>query len=97
MNSFRQHLSSAYLQKNINRISEINQDEIDSHIKKIMNEKRSIHYEKAIQQMNNGIKTIKNGHLVGLLFLCKAIVVSPYIADNLIRIAKMYIIRRQYT
>ena len=97
MNSFRQHLSSAYLQKNINRISEINQDEIDSHNKKIMNEKRSIHYEKAIQQMNNGIKTIKNGHLVGLLFLCKAIVVSPYIADNLIRIAKMYIIRRQYT
>lgn len=95
-NALRQRLSSCYLKRNINRIDDVNQEEIDIYLSKHYSDEAEEKYNIANTEMNVVLEKIKNGRIIyfwGIIPLCFK---SKYIIGNIIDIAKMFMIKKSY-
>lgn len=94
-NSLKQMLSSHYLQKNLFRISDVDQKEIDLYLAKRLVYNEPEKYEKSLNFLNHSIECAKNKKIFhSILLLLKATTNSKYCIWNVKKICRMLLIKR---
>ena len=88
-NSLRQFVTTDYLQKNYGRIDDVTVDEIEGFLQGCISPKEAVNYERGLVKLNSGIEHIKHHNPLGGIEVGMAILDSPIIIKNIIKIIKM--------
>lgn len=88
-NYLRQLLTADYLQKNIKRLDEVNQNEINRALKRLLTSKAMNKYKNARKLLIRGIEYTKQHNPKGYIYMIQSVFMSKYIVKNIKRIVAM--------
>ena len=91
-NSLRQFLTSDFLQKNLYKIDDINQEYIDCEILSKIDKERNDKFEEGVKLLNKAIEQFKHTNPLAIISLIRAIFHSPYIMLKVYKIFKIHTI-----
>ncbi len=95
-NSLAQHLTSEYLRKNVGRIEEVTQEEIDREVKDKATGKSAENFEASVSLFRSGVEKIKSRKLLsGAVSILCGLLKSRYAYSNLKNILAMRRIAKQ--